>query len=338
MIDVSSAQLTNIAVHRVGNKTREEGIRLADNESQISDSLRDSLAQHYLRPLAKQGNNYEFFHETDLSLNVTYNLAKRIFDEKKSFVKNTQGIAKHLYSTSTHPNIASGELVFLLFTEVLIGQESLDALAVLKIESKDDFINIKESSNSFEIIELSGISLSRIQKGALILQNSKGVCVIDNLGKKTKYWTESFLKVSPSATSKSYAKISGSILKGVTSKIEDAQATIDFSERITEKINSSETTTIEEIKNISSQFIDHDSLTEIISGIATSSGHEISENYEFKSKDFSKIANPKNRKIKIHSGVGLIVSNPSYTISKLLVIDKGHGFQTIIDIKERKEQ
>lgn len=338
MIDVSSAQLANIAVHRVGNKIREEGMRLADKESLISDSLRDALAKHYLLPLAKQGNNYEFFHETDLSLNVVSNLTERIFNEQRSFITHTQGIAKHLYSTSTHPNISSGELVFLLFSEIRIDDETMSALAILKIETKDDFIDIKESPGSFEVIEQSGISLSRIQKGALILPNSKGVCAIDNLGQKTKYWIESFLKVSPRATSKSYAKIGGSILKGITSRIEDTQAAIEFSEKIISKINSSETTTIEDIKSISSQYVDPSSLSEVLSGVATSTGIEISETYEFKSQDFAKLAKPTTRKIKIKSGIGLVVTDPNYIISGLLIKDKENSFQAVIDIKERGEE
>ncbi len=338
MIDVSSAQLESIVVHRVGNKIREEGVRLADNESLISDSLRDSLAQYYLLPLAKQGNNYEFFHESDLSLNAASNLAGRVFDEQIGFIKYTQGIAKHLYSTSTHPNISSGELVFLLFSGVRVDKETTKALAVLKIEKKDEFINIKEASGSFEIIEQSGISLSRIQKGALIFPGSRGVCVVDNLGQKTKYWIESFLKVSPRATSKSYAKISGSILKGVTSRIEDAQSAIDFSEKIIERINSSETTTIEDIKSISSQYIDPESLSDVMSGIASSTGIEISEKYKFKSQDFAKLANPTTRRVKIKAGVGLVVSDPNYIISGLAIKYKGNGFQAIVDIKEREEE
>ncbi|MBB4818504.1 hypothetical protein HNP29_001880 [Pseudomonas alcaligenes] len=338
MIDVSSAQLVNIVVHRVGNKIREEGVRLADKETFTSDSLRDSLAQHYLLPLAKQGNNYEFFHESDLSLNVVSNLSTRIFSEQENFIKYTQGIAKHLYSTSTHPNISSGELMFLLFSGIRLDKEDANALAILKIENKDEYIDIKETAGSFEITEQSGIALSRIQKGALIISDSKGVCAIDNLGQKTKYWIESFLKISPRATSKSYAKIGGTILKGITSKIDDTQAAIDFSEKIIAKINSSETTTIEDIKSISSRYVAPEILSEVMSGVASSTGTEISETYEFQSKDFAKLANPKTRKIKIKSGIGLIVSEPNYIISGLLIKDQGNGFQAVIDIKEREEE
>ncbi|GAA0908869.1 hypothetical protein GCM10009552_18700 [Rothia nasimurium] len=338
MIDLSSAQLTSVVVHRVGNKIREEGMRLADKESVISDSLRNSLAQHYLLPLAKQGNNYEFFHESDLSLNVVSNISEKIFGDQASFVKHTQGIAKHLYASSTHPNISGGEVVFLLFSEVRVEEDAVSALAILKIENKDDFIDIKESSGSFEIIERSGISLSKIQKGALILPDSKGVFVVDNLGQKTKYWVDSFLKASPRATSKSYAKIAGIILKGITSKIEDAQAAVGFSEKVKEIIKTSKTTTIGDIKSISSQYIDSDFLSDVMSGVTSSAGTEISESYEFKSQDFAKLANPITRKIKIKSGVGLIVSDPDYFISGLLIKEKTNGFQAIIDILSREEK
>ncbi|WP_265421970.1 nucleoid-associated protein [Aeromonas salmonicida] len=336
MIDVSSAQLKIIVVHRVGNKIREEGMSLAETESSISDSLRNSLAQHYLLPLSKQGNIYDFFHESDASLNTLSNISNKIFEKQDDFIKHTQGIAKHLYSTSTHPNIQGGELVFLLFSGIKVEDSEVAGLAILKIESKDEFINIRENSGSFEIIEQTGISLSKIQKGTLILSDSKGVFVVDNLGQKTKYWMDSFLKVSPRATSKSYAKIGGAILKGIVSRVEDAQAAIDFSEKITEIMDLSEVTTIGNIKTISSQYIDSNSLSEIISGVTSSTGVDISDNYEFKSQDFAKLANPITKNIKIRSGVGLVVSDPSYFVSGLRVIDQKNGFQAIIDLEKRK--
>lgn len=235
MLDVSSARLTNVAVHRVGNKIREEGISLANEESKVSDSLIELLFQNYLIPLSKQQEVYDFFHESDLSLNVMAAISAKIFDEPSAFVEQTQAVAKHLYASSAHQNISGGDLVFLLFAGVEIDGEASSALAILKIESKDDFIEITESSNAFDMVERSGIALNKIQKGALILPNSQGVFVVDNLGKKTKYWIDSFLKVSPRATSKSYAKICGSILKGVSSKIDDAQDVAGLNQKITEK-------------------------------------------------------------------------------------------------------
>jgi hypothetical protein len=338
MIDVSSARLTNIAVHRVGNKTREEGINLAENESSISDSVRELLSQHYLLPLSKQREIYDFFHESDLSLNAVANISGKIFDQPGDFIKNTQAVAKHLYATSTHQNISSGELVFLLFSDVKVGELESTALAVLKMESKDNFIEIEESTGSFELTERTGISLSKIQKGALILPNSQGVFVVDNLGQKTKYWVDSFLKIAPRATSKYYAKICGSILKGVSSKIDDAQDIAGLNEKITEKINSSELTSIAEIKKISSQYIDSEALEEVMSGVISSSGIDISDDYEIKSKDFAKQAKPITRRVRVRDGVGLVISDSKYLVSGVSIKDNEDGFQAVVEIKARKEK
>jgi hypothetical protein len=207
----------------------------------------------------------------------------------------------------------------------------------LKIENKDYFLEIAESSDSFDIIERSGISLNKIQKGALVLPNEQGVFVVDNLGQKTKYWKDSFLKVSPRATSKSYAKICGSILKGISSKIEDSQDVADLNEKITEKINSSEITSIAEIKDISSQYIDSEALSEVISGVVSSTGVDIADDYEIKSQDFAKQAKPITSRVRVRAGVGLVISDSKYSVSGVSITDNQDGFQAVVNIKARKE-
>lgn len=338
MIDVSSARLTNIAVHRVGNKTREEGVSLAKAESSVSDPLGELLAEYYLLPLSKQKDAYDFFHESDLSLNAMSAMSGKVFANPGDFLNQSQAIAKHLYATSTHQNISAGELVFLLFSGVMIDGLESRALTVLKMENKDNFIEIGESSDAFEIVARSGISLNKIQKGALILPESHGVFVVDNLGKNTKYWIESFLKVSPRATSKSYAKICGSILKGVTSKIEDSQAIAELNEEITEKVNSSEITSIAEIKELSSQYVDAEALSEVISSVASSTGIDISEDYEIKSKDVARQAKPITSRVRVRAGVGMVISDAKYSVSGVSVTDNSDGFQAVVDIKARKEK
>lgn len=338
MIDVSSARLTHIAVHRVGSKAREEGMRLAEKESTADDSLSELLIKHYLLPLSKQSEIYDFFHESDISLNTVANIAGKIFNASGEFLSSTQAIAKHLYATSTHQNISGGDLIFLQFTGIKHNETESNALAVLKIENKDNFIEIVESSDSFDMFERSGISLNKIQKGALILPNDQGVFVVDNLGQKTKYWMESFLKVSPRATSKSYAKLSGLILKGVSSKIEDTQDIAELNKEITEKIKSAELTSIGELKHISSQYIDSEALSEVISGVASSTGVDIADDYQIKPKDFARQAKPITSRVRVRAGVGLVISDSKYSVSDMSITDNQDGFQAVVNIKARKEK
>lgn len=338
MIDVSSARLTNVAVHRVGNKTREEGMRLAEKESKVSESMAELLAKTYLAPLSKQKEIYDFFHESDLSLNAVSSIVGKIFSDSSDFVGKTQSLAKHLYATSTHQNVSVGDLVFLFFSGIKVDEAESSGLAVVKIENKDDFLEITESSDSFDIVQRSGISLNKIQKGALIFPDSQGVFVVDNLGQKTKYWMDDFLKVSPRATSKSYAKICGSILKGISSKIEDSQDVADLNEKITEKINSSEITSIAEIKELSSPYIDSEALSEVISGVVSSTGVDIADDYEIQSKDFAKQAKPITSRVRVRAGVGLVISDSKYSVSGVSITDNQDGFQAVVNIKARKEK
>ncbi|CAA0092431.1 Uncharacterised protein [Zhongshania aliphaticivorans] len=338
MIDVSSARLSNIAVHRVGNKTKEDGIRLAEKESSVSESLSELLITHYLIPLSKQKAAYDFFHESDLSLNTVANITAKIFANTSDFIANTQALAKHLYSTSTHQNIATGDLVFLLFSGLKIGDTDSAGLAIMKMENKDDFLEITETDDAFDISARSGISLNKIQKGALIFPGDQGVFVVDNLGQKTKYWIESFLKVSPRATSQSYAKICGSILKGITSKIDDTQDVAELNEKITDKINSEQVTSIGEIKALSSEYIDSESLSEVISGVVSTTGVDIADDYEIKPKDFARQAKPITSRVRVRDGVGMVISDSKYSVAGVTVTDNQDGFQAVVDIRARKEK
>ncbi|MBQ0795213.1 nucleoid-associated protein [Zhongshania sp.] len=337
MIDVSAARLMKVAVHRVGSKAHDEGISLAESKSTVSESLGELFIDHYLLPLSKQKNIYDFFHESDISLNAVANISCKMFREEGEFIAQTQALAKHLYAVSTHQNISSGDLLFLLYSGVIVNGIESTVLAVMKMENKDNFIEINENSGTFEVSERSGVSLNKIQKGALILPGSAGVLVVDNLGQKTKYWLDTFLKVTPRASSKSYAKICGSILKGVTSKIEDSQVITELNEEITEKINSSDLMSVGEIKSLSSRYIDSEALEEVMSGVASSTGIDISDNYEIKAKDVARQAKPITSRVRVRAGVGMIISDAKYSVSGISINDNSDGFQAIIDIKSRKK-
>lgn len=70
MIDISSAKVTKLIVHRIGNKLRDEGFTLSEHEIDHASTLDDLLLRNYLSAGIKQGELYDFYHESDLSLNV----------------------------------------------------------------------------------------------------------------------------------------------------------------------------------------------------------------------------------------------------------------------------
>src|SRR6266568_6857145 len=118
MIDVSSAKVTKLIVHRIGNKLRDEGFILSEHEAELTESLKDLLLKNYLGQGIRQGDSYDFYHESDLALNVVHHYSELVFNNPSTFVKCSKSIAKHLYSASTHPNIGGGEFILILFDDI----------------------------------------------------------------------------------------------------------------------------------------------------------------------------------------------------------------------------
>ena len=48
MIDISSATVERVIVHRVGNKGRDEGFTLSQHETPKSDAISDLILENYL--------------------------------------------------------------------------------------------------------------------------------------------------------------------------------------------------------------------------------------------------------------------------------------------------
>lgn len=332
MIDVSSAKIVKIIVHKVGNKTREESFELSSNITKSNLELSDLFLKHYLLPLSLQKETFNFFHESDITLNATFKFASQIFNDNELFVEQTHNLAKHLYSVSSHPNITSGELIIFLISDIYINSQSYQGLAILKIESREEFLDVIEKNNSFELTEKSGISLTKIQKGALIINNNYQVSVIDNLSQKTKYWLDNFLKITQQRTPESYAKLSSTILKKISSKIEDPQNALTLKNNLTKKLNENDEITLNEIKEISSEFILKNEVDKIVEQTYEKANFDLDNTMPISTESLSKFTKKIVKQTKISDGLDLLLSNPKYTVKTIDIKNSENGFQAVIDI------
>src|SRR6187551_2913825 len=112
MISHFEATLSQLSVHKIGNKQHENPLVLSEHSLVIQDEvLTDLLVQFFLSSFEKTNQYYQFFHPSeDLELNEVFHFSKKIFDTVKTFHKNSTQLAKHLYDISNHPNIKDGEL------------------------------------------------------------------------------------------------------------------------------------------------------------------------------------------------------------------------------------
>jgi hypothetical protein len=332
MIDISSAEVTKAIVHRVGNRIREEGYSLSTQEVKRTKDIDDILLRHYLSPLVKRNEIYGFYHESDIGLNTIYHFSKQVFESPSIFSEQSQNIAKHLYSASTHPKISSGELIIILFTGLVVDGTKCDALGIYRIETKDSYLDINDDAGAFQLIERTGISLEKMQKGALVLSNDYRVFAIDTLSQKTKYWMESFLKIMPQSTPKVCAKIGGQLLKAISSKISEPNSAIELGNRISKSIEDSETISLGAIKEISANYVDQNALNEIWGNLQGKSGFDLDDELTIDSPTFAKYTENVTKQTRIADGIILVMSNANANLSKVDVQKTQNGLVATIAI------
>jgi len=92
MITFSQATLSELSIHRIGNKLQDEFYVLSDQSMHLEDEmLKQLLLQYFLSPYEKVNEVYRFMHpNNDLNLNTVYHFAAEIFADGNVFHDNTK--------------------------------------------------------------------------------------------------------------------------------------------------------------------------------------------------------------------------------------------------------
>lgn len=332
MLDVSSARVTHCAVHRVGNRLREEGCTLSQLEVHGTAELHGTLLRNYLAPMAKTGEEFEFYHESDLTLNAARQFASRILLDPNKFLSLTQSLAKHLYSVSSHASIAKGEFIAIFFQDVRIEGESQYALGLYKIEQRETFLDVESSGNSLNLIELSGIPVSNIQKGALIVGGDLGVFVKESGGQQTKYWAELFLKARPQQTQKSTSRLAAQFVKQVCARI-DVESGVSLRRDLVDIFAAKEALNYRDVEEISERYLGKDEVNRLTEQLQDQSGFSSLTANAIDSAVLSRHAKSVLRQFPLGEGVGLTIANSRARVDKCSVSKTRGGYRAIIDIE-----
>ncbi|MBL4587049.1 MAG: nucleoid-associated protein, partial [Flavobacteriales bacterium] len=194
--------IDHISVHRVGNKGNEEGIILSNAPLKIEWQLTEALTEYFKAPL-KTEEYYHLHHESSLELNEVYTYVDAIFQNPEGLHEQSVNLAKHLFESSTHPNIKGGDFYTVFFHHCLLNGELIDAVGLFKSESKDTFLKVNPSSGEvgFTVKTDEGVSINKLDKGAIIFNSEKEegyvVAIVDRTNKATEaqYWVDDFLHV-----------------------------------------------------------------------------------------------------------------------------------------------
>lgn len=203
-LDFTQVEIKNLITHSVGNKLRDEKFSLSSEPTILADDTKDFLLKYFLLPV-KTEEFFCFTHSVKLELNDVFDVAKSIFSNSKQFVENSQSIAKLLYEQSLHPKIKEGELNVVLFSNVILDDEVVNAIGIFKSETDTPFLQMDKQSSKFSIKHEYGFEIKGVDKGCIIFntdqENGYKVLIIDNTNKsaEAQYWKDDFLKVKPIA-------------------------------------------------------------------------------------------------------------------------------------------
>ena len=166
MLDLSQLNMDYVALHRVGNKSREESNFESGSLLNPSPEVEVALLTFFLGPFSKSRELMRFTNELGASHNHMFKICSSIFSNPKDLLAGSVDIPNHLFEQSTHPHIRLGELFVTYFTDMVIGDEVTDAIGIFKAETLHDFVKVSEEG--FENL------LTNVDEGILVDKLDKG--------------------------------------------------------------------------------------------------------------------------------------------------------------------
>lgn len=225
----------------------------------------------------------------------------------------------------------------ILFDDIRNEGKSLQALGLFRVEGKDDYLDVDEDKGAIQVFERVGISLEKIQKGAVVLSTGLRVFAIDTLGQKTKYWIENFLKVAPSNTPQKCAQVAGALLKAISSKVKSPGTALEFARQVEGLLAETDSLSVAELRKVSKKFVGDDEINELLDGARLKYGVPLDNEVQIESKRLAKYAKDVVTKTRIAEGVSLLVSNPDAKISSVEIKSTKSGFRAVVDIQLKED-
>jgi hypothetical protein len=105
MTGINNVDILKAIVHKVGNPTRNEELKLSAFPLTLNDELVKSLLTKYFLSPFNENEHYHFTHISDLAMNEVYTYVRELFDDPAIFTEISQKIAAFLYSQSTHVRV-----------------------------------------------------------------------------------------------------------------------------------------------------------------------------------------------------------------------------------------
>lgn len=198
MITCDDAIIEKMVVHRVGNKTNNEPLKISPAPFLIHGEIGGVLLKYFTSNF-KSPQTYHLFSEAGVEHNLVYQCVRDIFADKNELYSQSVKLAQSLYEVSEHPNIKSGELYITYLSQCFIDGDLVDAIGIFKSENKETYLKVFPKGEGFEIESESGININKLDKGCIIFNKEAEegfvatVVDVSNKGGEAAYWTDGFL-------------------------------------------------------------------------------------------------------------------------------------------------
>ncbi|MCB1061670.1 MAG: hypothetical protein KDN20_01975 [Verrucomicrobiae bacterium] len=199
-VNFKEAQLSAMTLAKVGNPLRSETLRTSKQLCQFEDSEAELLTHSFLKSF-RSLELHQLHHHSDLKNNELFGYACAIFDDNDSLLEQGAHIARHLHAKSNHPNIKSGDLCVSLIDDIVVAGNRVQAISIIKSESKVPFLQISERDGDLRLTTEQGIYPDKIDKGCLIIDHDREegfvVYLFDKSGGNTHFWNREFVGANP---------------------------------------------------------------------------------------------------------------------------------------------
>ncbi|WP_374958831.1 nucleoid-associated protein [Gilvibacter sp.] len=240
MINLYSAQIASLSLHRVGNKSRAEGLFLSGAPCKLTDELNPLIREFFFKPFREKEENYlSFTHDVDLEYHELYKLVKELLADPNNAHEVSTKITTHLYNQSEHPHIKNGEVYVAYLENLQIDNQKVDGVGIFKSELKQDFLQFHQGPQQLEMQLQQGINLNKLDKGCIVFnveeETGYKILSVDSNRYDARYWLESFLGVETLADdnfyTKKYLRFCQDFAKDVVLPAEDKREEVLFMNR-----------------------------------------------------------------------------------------------------------
>lgn len=200
MINLNEAELTELIIHYVGNKSNDDKLILSSSCVIMDDLIMNLLSRYFLRPF-NTNECYNFYHELGLSYNCVYSELRKFFNSQISFVDFSSSMAIHLFNASTHPNIKPGEFYVAQLINFSIEGKKVNGVGFFKSENRETYLRVFHKSDGFGLQTESGLNINGLDKGCIVLNTREDsgyvAYMVDKTNKsnEAKYWSGDFLNL-----------------------------------------------------------------------------------------------------------------------------------------------